>query len=649
MKILPALLSYCCVALLCISLSACSSHTKKSAFHKSGASTSASDSEDEISSAEPEETAQEELEALNRPGAWEYGLSSREKYSLEQAGIDPSKYDFPISLNKQVIYYLELFQGKQRNYFTQWLARSTAYRPYIEAELKKAGLPRDLVFLAMIESGYNPSAYSPADACGLWQFLEGTGRDFGLKVDAWVDERREPEKATKAAIRYLSRLHAQFDDWYLAVAAYNAGEGRIDNAITTYNTKDFWEIAASEGIFLETKRYVPKLIAAIIISRDPEKYGFTDIKYHAPREYETINVPGGVDLEAVAVTANTSTKQLRFLNNELRKNQTPPKSEYTLRVPIGARDLIAANLDKLRPVTRTVYATHIVKKGETLTTICGLYNINKTTLLKANNLRTAQLKKGLRLQIPTTSTKFVLFKEGEQPEELAANLAKAEKGKPQLVRHRMNAGETVTAVAKKYQVSVKDILQWNKIAKTDKVKQGQQLTIQLNRPEPVAVATAKIVPPAEKAVALVPTLQAAQKRSIAKAENVKQSESAPIQTAASAAKQPATVLAAKASKTAPEVKPTAAPVVVAKVSKTAAPTQSAPPALAAKASKTAPAAKQPTVAKIVNPPTWYVIKYGDTLTAIAKKFQISAQDLQTWNKIGNNTLQTGSKLLVKKG
>lgn len=673
MKILPALLAYCCIGLLCISLSACSSHTKKSALHKSGASASSSDSEnDEVSASEPEETAREELEALNRPGAWEYGLSSHEKYSLEQAGIDPSKYDFPIALNKQVLYYLELFQGKQRNYFTQWLARSTAYRPYIEAELKKAGLPRDLVFLAMIESGYNPSAYSPADACGLWQFLEGTGRDHGLKVDAWVDERREPEKATKAAIRYLSRLHAQFDDWYLAVAAYNAGEGRIDNAITTYNTKDFWEIAASEGIFLETKRYVPKLIAAIIIGRDPEKYGFTDVNYQEPRQYETIKVPGGVDLEAVAVTANTSAKHLRSLNNELRKNQTPPKTEYTLRVPVGAKDLVAANLDKLRPVTRTMYATHTVKKGETLTAICNLYNINKTTLLKANNLRTAQLKNGLRLQIPTTSTKYVLLKEGEQPEELAGRVEKmekaaktesTEKNSTEVVRHQLKTGETVASVAKQYQVSVSDILLWNKLANQGKVKKGQQLVIQIRNAKPaVGVGVAKTGKTVEDKLAVqIPTLEASLKRSVAKGETAqppqKNNPSQPAATLAkaanpaSASQPPVTAMGVNEVKVLAASKKSAPALVVAKEPKAAPEAKQKIAANAnAKVAKTTPDAKKTaSVATQKNPPTWYVIKNGDTLAGIAKKFQTSPQDLRTWNKLSDNTLQTGGKLLVKKG
>ncbi|WP_052302056.1 LysM peptidoglycan-binding domain-containing protein [Desulfobulbus propionicus] len=570
--------------------------------------------DEEIASAEPEETAQEELEALNKPGAWEYGVKTT--YSLEKLGIDPSKYDFPITVNKQVLYYLELFQGKQRNYFTQWLARSTIYRPYIERELKRAGLPLDLVYLAMIESGFNPSAYSPAEACGLWQFMEGTAQTYKLRVDSWVDERREPEKATKAAIRYLSRLYSQFGDWYLAVAAYNAGEGKIDTAMKTYNASDFWEVAASEGIFMETKRYVPKLIAAIIIARNPEKYGFTDIAYKTPHEYETITVPGGVALEAVALTANTSIKQLRSLNNELRKNQTPPKNEYTLRIPVGCKELIAANLDKLRPVTRTVYTTHTVKKGETLTEICNLYKISKTSLLKANNLRTAQLKRGLRLQIPSTSTKYVLLNSEDQAEDRVAKvdkpgkMVKVEPAKQQAVSHRVKQGETVASIAKQYQVSTKDILRWNKIANSSTIKSGQKLSLYPERPqpEPVTVA-AKAVKIAAAKTAAIPTLDPSTKK----------------QSVQNVAKAP--------SGNKPEViKPTATKTSIAKTA------------------KAEPAAKvSVAIAKSTKPHTWYVVKNGDTLTAIAKKFQTSTQDIRAWNKLSTNTVQTGNKLLVKKG
>lgn len=610
MKILPVLLTHCCIALLCLSLSSCSSHNKKFA-HRPGASSNYADGE-EISASEPEESAGEELEALK-------GLSAKQKMTLEQAGIDATKYDFPIVLNDQVQYYLDLFQGKQRNYYTHWLARSTAFRPHIEAELKKAGLPKDLVFLAMIESGYNPSAYSPANACGLWQFIEGTGRTYGLKIDAWVDERRDPEKATQAAIAYLSKLHRQFDDWYLAVAAYNTGERRIDDITTSIGTKDFWEISASDSLYLETKRYVPKLIAAIIIGRDPKKYGFTDIDYQSPRQHEEISVPGNISLEAVADTGNIPIKDLRLLNNELRKNQTPPNGRYTLKVPVGSKELLAANIDNLKPVTRTVYATHTVKKGDTLTSICKQYNVSKTNLLKANNLRVAALKNGQRLQIPTTATQYVLAKQDKMPVD---STAQNQKSPLQTARHQVLAKDTLASVARQYKVSVKDLTLWNNLTPASTLKPGQKLVLS---------ATAS----AAKAVATAP-------------------QSAP----ASAA--PPVAIAAKSTKKAVETAPTPAPpaptLAVAKKQATAPPAPAAPVAPAvANPTPVKQAVKPATVAKAAAQPstpaqpTWYVMKNGDTLTTIAQKFKTSPEDLRKLNKLSSNTLQTGNKLLVKKG
>ena len=376
----------CCAAVLCsfFLLTSCSSHQKTAKHPSLGASNSgiasseapcalpSGDVEDveESTLAEPEQSAKEEIAALDRLGDWKAGAKTMSGAALA-TGYELSGYDFPVVLNKQVNYYLELFQGKQRNDFARWLARSSRYVPAIEKELIKAGLPRDLAFLAMIESGYNPSAVSCAGAGGLWQFMPATGRQYNLTINSWVDERREPEKATQAAIRYLSRLYRQFNDWHLAVAAYNTGEGKIEQAIKAENTSDFWELAASEGIYLETKRYVPKLIAAIIIARNPAAYGFDNIEFQPAHRYEVVHVPGSTDLAAVASTANTSVKHLRTLNNELLKNHTPPlDKKYALRVPLGCKDLVAANIDKLRlqPAKSTkAYATHVVKKGETLT------------------------------------------------------------------------------------------------------------------------------------------------------------------------------------------------------------------------------------------------------------------------------------------
>jgi len=418
---------------------------------------------------EPEDLLLEELSALDKTGTWEKGIP--EKYITAQPEV---VYNFPITVNKQVEFYLNVFQNRQRNYFKKWLARSGKYVPGIHQELKKAGLPEDLAYLAMIESGFNPSAYSHAHAAGLWQFIKGTGRHYGLRIDTWVDERRNPEKATLAAISYLKTLHDEFGDWYLAVAAYNAGEGKIARAIKRYKTRDFWELAQHKYLRIETKRYVPKLIAAIMIAREPAKYGFTDIDYQSPVVYDVVKVPSRTDLAAVAAAANTKVKTIHKLNNELRKNQTPPNlSDYLIRVPRGSRKLVADNLKRLHPVITTDYKTHTVCKGDTLSRICRAYDLNKKTLLKANNLHSAKLNKGQRLRIPYRTTRYVLLKKGET---LSKRYASAGKNNP-LILHQLKRGETLSKISKQYNVPVDIIMQWNDITNVRKIKAGQHLAL----------------------------------------------------------------------------------------------------------------------------------------------------------------------------
>ena len=419
--------------------------------------------------AEPEELLEEELSELNKTGTW---ANNPPEVQIEE---EPDiVYDFPITVNKQVQFYLDTFQGRQQKYFKKWLARSGKYLPAIHQEFKEAGLPQDLVYLAMIESGFNPSAYSRAHAVGLWQFIKGTGRHYGLRIDSWVDERREPEKATRAAAAYLGTLYNEFGDWYLAVAAYNAGEGKIRRAIKRYKTRDFWELAQYKYLRLETKRYVPKLIAAIIIAREPAKYGFTDIDYLSAKPFELVTVPPRTDLAAVAVAAGTKTKTIRKLNNELKKNQTPPNIKaYQIKVPQGSRQLVAANLKRLQPVITTGYKTHTVRKGDTLGRICRTYNLNKKTLLKANNLHSAKLAKGQRLRIPYRTTRYILLKEGET---LSKRYAMAGKNNP-LILHKLKKGETLSKISKQYNVPVEIIMQWNDIANVRRIRAGRQIAL----------------------------------------------------------------------------------------------------------------------------------------------------------------------------
>lgn len=372
----------------------------------------------EKSSFRPEKTAAEEtnpqaLKLAISPEIAELAqLSAWEVLPLLDTGEGVDPYDFPITMNAQVEYYLDFFQNRHRKTFARWLARSSRYLPMIKEEFAKAGLPLDLAYLPMIESGFNTTVSSRASAVGTWQFMRATGKSYGLAVNDYVDERRDPVKSTKAAAAYLSKLYKDFDSWHLAVAAYNAGEGRIKKAMKQSDTEDFWEIAQSQYIHSETKLYVPQLIAAIMIAKDPEKYGFDGIDYDEPLEYETVHVPRGTPIKAVAVACHLPDEEILALNRHLSKAITPPtQADYPLRVPPGKRDLVAENLPRVRQVTVTEFNTHVVKRGETLTTIRRKYKLSKTTLLKANNLEQERLSLGQHLRIPYQTTAYKLSDE----------------------------------------------------------------------------------------------------------------------------------------------------------------------------------------------------------------------------------------------
>ncbi|MBT8361737.1 MAG: transglycosylase SLT domain-containing protein, partial [Deltaproteobacteria bacterium] len=396
----------------------------------------------------------QELEALKHTGSWDEPYPDSIQQTLITEFTEPEVvYDFPITINRQVELYLKLFQGKQRRYFGRWLARSGRYLPMMEAELKTAGLPLDLAYLSMIESGFNQRAYSRARAVGLWQFMYGTGRDYGLKVNKYVDERRDAEKSTKAAVTYLKNLYDEFGDWYLAVAAYNGGPGTIRSAIRRSKSNDFWKIAQKKYLRLETKRYVPKLIAAIIIAKEPEKYGFTDLKYEKPLAYDTVTVGLGLSLEAAAILADSKSKVIKSLNQELRTSKTPLNvAHYELKIPSGSKHLAENNLPRLHSVVNTQFKTHIIRSGENLTQICRRYNINTTTLLKVNNLQNGKLVVGHRLRIPFRTVQYRILPEGMD----AAIAAKND-----LILHTIKKGETISKISQQYQIPPELIVAWN--------------------------------------------------------------------------------------------------------------------------------------------------------------------------------------------
>ncbi|HBG19098.1 MAG TPA: lytic transglycosylase [Desulfobulbaceae bacterium] len=419
-----------------------------------------------LEKSEAEMCLDQELQELDQTGIW--------NETFPPISIDPEQrklYDFPIVLNKQVQMYLHLFQNSQRDLFAGWLARSTTYMPIMEAELAANGLPHDLVYLPMIESGYNPLACSRSMAVGLWQFMQATGTQYDLEINKFVDERRDVEKSTKAAVAFLADLYKEFGDWHLAVAAYNGGPGKIRNGLNKYNVDNFWDLASKENyLALETKRYVPKLIAALIIAKQPERFGFTNINYHPVPRFDKVRVGPGMSFDAIGLISESSPTAIKKLNHELRLDKTPPNvASYTVKIPETKAAIAKKNLSRLHTIVNTGFKSHKIGKGDTLAKICEQYGINRTTLLKVNNLRSPKLAYGQNLRIPYNTVSYQLLPEG--------SVASRTDNRQNLVMHQVKPGETISKIATQYNVPINMIASWNNLNGAYSIRTGQQLTL----------------------------------------------------------------------------------------------------------------------------------------------------------------------------
>jgi membrane-bound lytic murein transglycosylase D len=298
----------------------------------------------------------EELYAKSGIPGWDPGLEKEMQNWEHQV-----KFDVPIQMNKQVRAYLVYFSTERKAVITRYLARSTRYLPMIKEVFQEAGLPEDLAYLAMIESGFNNKAYSPAAASGMWQFIKGTGLRYGLTIDSYVDERRDPEKATRAAAQYLLDLYKQFGSWYLAAASYNCGEGRVQRELNQSNHKNFWELSANMCLPNETKNYVPQMIAATIIAKNPEKFGFKNVPYLPPVKYEKVPIHETTSLTAAAVAVNVPSEEVAALNPELLRGITPPDTpSYTLNLPPNSKELFTKNITIAR-IEHPAVASHPIR------------------------------------------------------------------------------------------------------------------------------------------------------------------------------------------------------------------------------------------------------------------------------------------------
>ncbi len=403
--------------------------------------------------------------------------SARDDRELALPDADLPTSDIPLALNDKVEYFLYYFQTSGKQSFSRWLSRSSRYIPMMKEILKREGMPEDLVYVAMIESGFQMHARSWASAVGPWQFVSGTGRRYDLRIDQWIDERKNPVKATTAAALYLKELYGMFKgDWYLAAAGYNAGENKILRAINMYNTNDFWELTR-RGPYLkrETKEYVPKLLAAAIIAKDPARYGFTDVAYLTPIEYDTVTIPTRTNLDLAAKLSGTTYESIKELNPDLRHWCTPPNyPDYLLKIPKGSKQRFEEEYAKLpvdqRFTERVLYSRYKARKKDSLKSIAHRFGTTPELLAEVNSVSGKERIVGKMLLVPAKET-VDFGHEGRAPQTAAAGKAGYAK------YYTVKGGDTLTSLAKRFNVSVKLLSAWNRIKATVALKPGRRIIV----------------------------------------------------------------------------------------------------------------------------------------------------------------------------
>ncbi len=412
------------------------------------------------------------------------------------ADFESTTHDIDIPLNARVLSYVELFTGRLKGYLQDGLGRGAKYLPMIQDVFRAEGLPLDLAYVPLVESAFKSDALSRAKAKGMWQFMRGTGLEMGLKHDWYIDERAEPEKSTRAAAKYLKTLYGMFGDWHLALASYNGGPGRVQGAIRRAGgVKDFWRLSASRRYLpQETRDYVPLILAAMIIARNPAQYGLDVEPLLETPNVETVMLPDAVDLRRVAEWAGTSVQSIQDLNPELRRWTTPVRSkDYELKVPEGAAELVRGRLAESGP-DATALNWHTVRKGETLLSIARKLKVNRADLADANYLSVkSRVTAGQQLIIPRAPA-LLLATRTETPAPLVETQkvdavvadsatvpnavetsAPPASAQSKLV-YRVKRGDTLASIARVFKTTVASLKKWNSL-KGNVIRAGERLTI----------------------------------------------------------------------------------------------------------------------------------------------------------------------------
>lgn len=383
--------------------------------------------------------------------------------------VDLSDFELPIQLNERVLNELVLLSKRIPKFTGGSLTRLKQYEDMIAKTLREAGLPRELMYLALVESGFKPTAYSSAKASGVWQFIPSTGRAYGLDLDWWIDERRNPEKATVAAATYLKRLYGRFGDWYLAMASYNCGQGCVSRRVRNEGHSNYWKL----GLPKETKHYVPRIIAAAIIAKNPELFGLT-IKEYEPIALDSVEVSGCYPLDRLTNKRKLTKKELQLVNPELWHGSTPPDRKYWLKFPIDKSEFVKKRITSLRGGVDVCVQKHRVRRGDNLYTIARKYGVSLSSLKQANRLGRRSIIRPRQMLIIPAGGKVV--------KSSGKSRKGVKKSKQQVLWHKVKSGETLISISQKYKTDVKTLMSDNKLKKP-RIFVGQKLRVSTSKPQ----------------------------------------------------------------------------------------------------------------------------------------------------------------------
>ena len=407
-----------------------------------------------------------------------------------KADLASTEHDVPIPQNPKVLAAVELLSGRLRHYVQESLIRGSKYLPMIQDVFRAEGLPLDLAYIPVIESGFKTNALSKASAKGPWQFMKPTARDHGLKTDWYIDERSDPEKATVAAAKYLKTLHRMFNgDWHLVLAAYNGGLGRLQRAMKSSSFEDFWSLAESSKFLpRETREYVPLILAAIIVAKNPAQYGFEYAPSPEGLTYDKVAVPRAVDLRKVAEWTGTTIDEIQALNPELRRWTTPVKyPNYEVKVPVGTAGRLTTQLSNASTSELGALNWYTVKRGETLAAVARKLRVNRVDLAEANHLSvTSRIRPGQDLIIPRApATLLATRTERPAPAAVASRAISApaavatvgrRSAESGTVTYRVKRGDTLFSIAQLFDTTVDKLRSLNRLRST-RIAVGDRLTV----------------------------------------------------------------------------------------------------------------------------------------------------------------------------